>query len=112
MVRGISNTKYKHRKKNDEKYLTKDLQEIKKTVQNYIDEIRPDSINEKDYIVKTPNIKIFKYIISFLGIIGCIALITGIFSLINANYIGGVPLITFGIIFILIFVLNIRYSKS
>jgi len=76
MVQGIETDSYKLSKvkKSDEKWLTKDLQDIKKTVEHYIDEVRPDGENKEDYIVKTQNTKVFKYVIFLLGLIGLIAL--------------------------------------
>ena len=57
-------------------------------------------------ITFSPKSKVFKYVIIFLGIIGLIALIMGIFLLYNAEYIGGIPLVVFGGVFFLILVLN------
>lgn len=113
MVQGIEtdSNKLSKVKKSDEKWLTKDLQDIKKTVEHYIDEVRPDGNNEEDYIIKTQNTKVFKYVIFLLGLIGLIALFAGIFLLFNSNYVGGIPLIVFGGIFVLIFVLNVIYKK-
>jgi len=98
MVQGIEtdNDKLGKVKKSDEKWLTKDLHDIKKTVEHYIDEVRPDDENDEDYIVKTQNTKVFKYVIFLLGLIGLIALFAGIFLLSNSNYMGGIPLIVFG----------------
>lgn len=113
MAQGIEtdSKKLSKEKKSDEKWLTKDLQDIKKTVEHYIDEVRPDGENEEDYIVKTQNTKVFKYVIFLLGLIGLIALFAGIFLLFNSNYVGGIPLIVFGGVFVLIFVLNVIYKK-
>ena len=113
MVQGIEtdNDKLGKVKKSDEKWLTKDLHDIKKTVEHYIDEVRPDDENDEDYIVKTQNTKVFKYVIFLLGLIGLIALFAGIFLLSNSNYVGGIPLIVFGGLFVLIFVLNVIYKK-
>ena len=113
MVQGIEtdSKKLSKVKKSDEKWFTKDLQDIKKTVEHYIDNVRPDGENEEDYIVKTPNSKIFKIIVFLLGIIGLIALIMGIFLLYNAEYMGGIPLVAFGGVFVLILVLNFIYKK-
>ena len=112
MVKGIETDSKKLSKlrKSDEKWFTEDLQDIKKTVEHYIDEIRPDGENEEDYIF-TPKSKVFKYVIIFSGIIGLIALIMGIFLVYYTEYLGGVPLIVFGGVFILIFVMNIIYKK-
>ena len=70
MVQGIEtdSKKLSKIKKRDEKWLTKDLQDIKTTVEHYIDEVRPDSEKDEDYIVKTPKSKVFNYVIIFLHI--------------------------------------------
>jgi uncharacterized membrane protein len=113
MVQGIEidSKKLSEIKKRDEKWLTKDLQDIKTTVEHYIDEVRPDNEKVENYIVKTPKSKVFNYVIIFLGIIGLIALIIGLFLLYNSEYLGGIPLVVFGGVFVLIFVLNILYKK-
>jgi hypothetical protein len=113
MVQGIESDRknLSKVKRSDEKWFTEDLQDIKKTVEHYIDEVRPDGKNEEDYIVKTPKSKVFISVIIFLGIIGLIALIMGIFLLYNTKYLGGIPLVVFGGVFFVIFVLNILYKK-
>jgi len=113
MVQGIEtdSKKLSKEKKSDEKWLTKDLQDIKKTVEHYIDNVRPDGENEEDYIVKAPKSKAFKYVIFLLGIIGIIALMMGIFLVYHAEYTGGIPLVAFGGVFVLILVLNFIYKK-
>lgn len=54
MVRGIAtdNKRYKHIKRSDEKWLCKDLQVFKRTVEKYIDDIRPNGENEIKKIKK------------------------------------------------------------
>ena len=113
MVQGIEtdSKKLSKEKKSDEKWLTKDLQDIKKTVEHYIDNVRPEGENEEDYLVKTPKSKAFKYVIFLLGIIGIIALMMGIFLVYHAEYTGGIPLVAFGGVFVLILVLNFIYKK-
>jgi len=112
MVKGIETDSKKTSKvkKSDEKWLTKDLQDITKTVEHFIDEIRPDGENKEDYIF-IPKSKVFKYTIIFFGIIGLIAILIGIFLLHNLEYLGGISLIVFGGVFFLILVLNVIYGK-
>jgi hypothetical protein len=111
MVQGIETDgkKLSKVKKSDEKWFTKDLQDIKKTVEHYIDEVRPNGENEEDYIVKTPNTKVFKFVIFLLGLIGLIALFAGIFLLFNTNYVGGIPLVLIGTVFVIVLILNEKY---
>ena len=75
MVRGIAtdSKKYKHIHR-DEKWLTKELHDIKRTVEHYIDEVRPAAEKEitKTYTKSTKKSMTIDRIIAilFLGIFG------------------------------------------
>jgi len=110
MVQGIEtdNKKYKHKKRNDEKWLTKDLQEFRKTTEKYIDSIRPN--NEKQlYGQKQTNkssmiiVRIITIIL--LGIFGSISLFTGIILIFKENYVLGIPISSIGAVFVISFIL-------
>jgi len=114
MVRGIAtdSKKYKHVQRN-EKWLTKELHDIKKTVEHYIDEVRPAAEKE---ITKTftkskkKSMTVDRILaILFLGIFGSITLITGIYLIIKQTYLVGVSLGVFGLVFVICFVLFERY---
>lgn len=114
MVRGIATDgkKYKHLKRNDEKWLCKDLNDIKKTVENYIDNIRPDEKKTNETVKKakkkTMTIdRIFAIIV--LAIFGSISLITGIYLILKENYLIGISLTIFGSIFVITFILYEKY---
>ncbi len=114
MVRGIATDgkKYKHIQRN-EKWLTKDLHDIKKTVEHYIDEIRPAAEKEitKTFTKSTKKTLTADRIIAilFLGIFGSITLITGIYLIVQQTYVVGVPLCAFGVVFVLSLILFERY---
>ena len=115
MVQGIEtdSKKYKHIKRDDEKWLSKDLRVIKKTVEKYIDDIRPNYENEIDKSEKKSKKKMMTIdriiAILFLGIFGLITLITGIYLIIKNNYLLGAPLGIFGAVFVITFYLFEKY---
>ena len=106
MVRGLATDgkKYKHINRNDEKWLSKDLQDIKKTVEHYIDNIRPDD-NKTVKKSKTKGMKIDRLIAILLGIFGSISLITGIFLILKGIYFLGGSLTIFGAVFVITYIL-------
>lgn len=115
MVQGIETggKKYKHIKKNDEKWLAKDLNAIRKTVENYINSRRPSDDEDIDKIVTKSNKKTMSFvrIISIiLGIIGFFALISGIYLLIQENYIIGITTSLIGAVFLISFIFFEKYG--
>ena len=115
MVRGLATDgkKYKHINRNDEKWLSKDLNDIKKTVVKYIDNIRPDNEKAKDSLHKKSKKKKMTidriFAILILGIFGSITLITGIYLIIKETYFLGGSLGVFGAVFVLAFILYEKY---
>jgi len=115
MVRGINTDgkKYKHINRNDEKWLCKDLNDIKKTIENYIDNIRPDGEKRTDKTVEKIKRKTMTIdrilVILVLGIFGSITLITGIYLILKVNYLIGVSLTIFGLIFVTAYILYEKY---
>jgi hypothetical protein len=96
MVQGIEtdNKKYKHKKRNDTKWLSEDLNEIRKTTEKYIDSIRPEDekeINGYPKKSKKKTMTIDRIIaIILLGIFGPIALVIGIYLNLQENYVIGI----------------------
>jgi uncharacterized membrane protein len=111
MIRGLATDgkKYKHINRSDEKWLSKDLQDIKKTIENYIDNIRPKD-NETVKKANKKDVKIVRIIaILLLGVFGSISLITGIFLLIRGTYFLGGSIVIFGAVFVISFILFERF---
>ncbi len=116
MVRGLATDgkKYKHINRNDEKWLSKDLNDIKKTVEKYIDDIRPDnekaidSLQKKSKKKKMTIDRIFAILI--LGIFGATTRIIGIFLIIKGTYFLGGSLSIFGAVFVLTFIMYEKYK--
>lgn len=111
MTKGVEtdSKRYKHIKRDDEKWLFKDLYDIRKTIKNYINSIRPSEENKIEKSVKK-GMSIGRIIaILFLGLFGSIMLIVGIYLIINANYVLGVSLGIFGFVFLVAFFLNEMY---
>jgi len=111
MTKGIEtdSKRYKHINRDDEKWLFKDLYDIRKTIENYIDSIRPNDENKIDKSVKK-TIAIDRIIaILFLGLFGLIIFIVGIYLIIKVNYVVGIPLVIFGSIFLVAFYLNEKH---
>jgi hypothetical protein len=114
MVKGIeTDKKYKHIKKNDVKWLAKDLNEIRDTFENYIDSNRP---SDDENIVKAATIKkkksmpIIRIIVIVLGIMGIFALLSGIFLIFQDNYVIGIFTSLIGVVFIISFILFEKYG--
>ena len=108
MVHGLAtdDKKYKHKKRNNLKWLCKDLNVYKKTVEKYIDNLRSkDEIEIKSVMMTLDRI----IAILFLGIFGSITLITGICLIIKGNYVLGVPLGFIGAVFVVAFCLYEKY---
>ena len=115
MVHGIADGKNKDKyvDKTDEKWLCKDLNEYKATVQNYIDEIRPDEDAEetgKNKIKKQKKMTIDRIIaIIFLGVFGSVVLVAGLYFFIkNPGIVSGF-LALIGVVFVLCFFLYEKY---
>jgi hypothetical protein len=115
MVQGIEtdSKKYKHINRDDEKWLCEDLYVFRKTVEKYIDNLRPNDENEINKSVKKSKKKMMTIdriiAILFLGIFGSITLITGIYLIIKENYLLGAPLGLFGAVFVVAFYLYEKY---
>ena len=112
MVRGIAtdSKKYKPKNRNDEKYLSEDLNVIRKTVENYIDDIRPkddEDLTKYERKKGTDFVRIFA--ILFLGILGSISLITGLYLIYKQTYFTGFSFTIFGAVAILCFILYEKY---
>lgn len=114
MVKGIeTDTKrYKHIQQDDEKILTQDLREIKKTVQHYIETIRPDDIDKKQNTIHTTKKTMtIDHIVAilFLGIFGSITLIFSILMLLQTNHVLGIPILLFGAACVIAFIMYEKY---
>lgn len=113
MVRGIAtdNKKYKHKNRNDEKWLCEDLYVYRKTVEKYIDNLRPKDEEETAKSLKKKKEMTLDRIIAILilGIFGSITVIFGIYMIIKGIYIIGVPSGVFGAIFVISFLLFEKY---
>ncbi len=114
MVRGIAtdSNRYKHKKRDDEKWLTEDLHVIKRTVEKYIDNLRrnEEEINKSVKKSKKKMMTIDRVlVILILGIFGSTALITGIYLLLISNYVLGIPIGVFGAISVISFYLFEKY---
>ena len=107
--------KYKHKKRNEIKWLAEDLYEIRKTYENYIDSIRPDEKKEKSSTVtkeeKTVLTSVRVVQILILGILGSIILIGGVYMFMKDNNVVSIPLVLIGAVFVIALVLNVIYRK-
>jgi hypothetical protein len=88
MVRGIATDKkkYKHKDRNDTKWLAKDLNEFRHQAEEYIDSKRPKDEKDFNYTIEKSKKKTMPFvrtILIILGIMGFFALIYGIYSLIQ-----------------------------
>jgi|SRR4030042_1982285 len=111
MTKGIEtgSKKYTHINRDDEKWLFKDLYDIRKTIEDYIDLIRPNDENKIDKSVKK-TMTIGRIIsILFLGLFGLIMFIVGIYLITKVNYVIGISLVIFGSVFLVAFYLNEKY---
>jgi hypothetical protein len=116
MVQGIEtgDKKYKHKKKDDVKWLAKDLNEIRKTAENYIDSKRPKNDEELNVTVKrgmSETWSFIRIIAIILGIIGFFSLLFGIYLLfiIQGNFVIGITGCLIGLVFLLTFILFEKY---
>lgn len=83
MVKGIE-TNGKKIKKKDDKWLSEDLNEIRKIAENYIESSRPDDTKKSEgFVLKSvkKSNSFIKMVITIIGIIGILMLIYGIYSL-------------------------------
>jgi uncharacterized membrane protein YgcG len=110
MVRGIAtdDKRYKHIYR-DEKWLTKDLHDIKKTIEHYIDSQQPAAEKESTTSLQksTQRTMTVDRIIAiiFLGIFGSITLLTGLFLVIKQPSVFTGSLVFIGVIFIICYLL-------
>lgn len=115
MVRGIAtdSNRYKHKKRDDEKWLCEDLHVFKRTVEKYIDNLRcnnEEEIYKSEKKSKKKRMTIDRVLaILILGIFGSITLLTGIYLLIKSNYVLGIPIEVFGVILVISFYLFEKY---
>ena len=118
MVHGIANGSKNKKQvdKTDIKWLAKDLNDIKETVENYIDEVRPDENVEAEKTEKkihTKKMTIDRIIaIIFLGIFGTVVLIAGIYAFIKDPNITTGFLCFIGAVFLICFILFELYRKK
>lgn len=115
MVKGIETDDKKVKKisKKDEKWLSKDLNDIKDTVENYIDSIRPRDEEDLEKAV-TGNPKktmpFIRIIAVILGIIGIFSLLFGLYSLAQEYYVLGIIGVLIGFFFLLTLILFELYG--
>ena len=110
MVQGIdTNDKlHKHKRKDDIKYLSKDLNEIRQTAENYINTQRPQDPEKLDATIthrSKKHMPFARMISLILAIMGIFVLLHGILSLIQINLVLGAIEIIIGFVFILSFIL-------
>jgi hypothetical protein len=110
MVKGIeTNHKvHKHKQQNDITYLSKDLNEIRKTAEHYINTQRPEDPEKLDALL-THRLKKYmpfaRMISILLSIMGIFVLLHGIISLTQVNLTLGAIVTIIGFVFILSFIL-------
>jgi len=110
MVRGLGTDSklYKHLTRNDDKWLFEDLRVLKRTVEQDIEEIRPDE--ESLPAAATADTKLLTveriFPIIFPGIIGSLCLMTGLYAFIFQHQIVGLPIVLFGLICVIAFCLS------
>jgi hypothetical protein len=105
MVQGIetNDKKLKYKRKDDIKYLSKDLNEIRKTAEHYINTQRPKDSEKMDATHTNPskkNMPFARMISIILGIIGIFILLHGVFSILQKMLVLGIVEIAIGIIFV------------
>ena len=110
MVQGIetNDKKLKYKRKDDIEYLSKDLNEIRKTAEHYINTQRPDVPEKLDATIthrSKKHMQFARMISIILGIMGIFVLLHGILSLTQVNLVLGAVEIIIGIVFILSFIL-------
>jgi hypothetical protein len=110
MVRGIAtdSKRYKHIHR-DEKWLTKDLHDIKRTIEHYIDSQRLAAEKEinKSFQKSTQRTMTVDRIIAiiFLGIFGSITLFTGLYLVVKQPSLFTGSLVFIGMILIICYLL-------
>ncbi len=112
MVKGIETDNKKIEKK-DEKWLAKDLNEIRKMAENYIDSNRPSDNKEINGEVKAgikKSMPFARMIAIIIGIIGFLMLLFGIYSLtLEINFLSIFNTII-GAVFFILFILFEKYG--
>ena len=115
MVRGIAtdSNRYKHKKRNDEKWLCEDMLVWKRYVERDCNEVGTRNEKEMNKSVKKSKKKMITvsrvFEILILGVFGPITLITGTYIILKGNYVVGVPLGIIGAIFVIALILNEIY---
>jgi len=115
MVHGIAtdNKRYKHKKLNDEKWLSEDMLVWRRYVER---DIQQSGIKNDKEVNKSSNnmskkmltgTRVFQILI--LGVFGPITLIAGLYMLIKENYVAGIPFTLIGAIFVIALILNEKY---
>ena len=118
MVKGIEidDSTYKHKKRDDVKWLSEDLNIIRKITEGYIDSIRPDGtragekkVLQDEHVLITP-VRVFEILL--LGLLGPIVLIGGFVMFMNGYPIVSIPVIFIGLVMVIALVLNEIYRKK
>lgn len=115
MVHGIEtdNKKYKHFRRDDETWLLTDLQEIKRTVAQYIARLPSpgEDVTDAQVALHRKKIMIGDVILGILvlGILGSLSLLTGLYLIIQGKMGIGVPITVFGLVFLIAFILFEKY---
>ena len=112
MVQGIETGEknYKHKKKNDIKYLSRDGMQIRKTAESIIDENRPERKEKKSSnkeVTITP-MRAFQLLV--LGVFGPIILIGGIYMFMMDNAVIAIPIVLLGLVMVIALILNEIYK--
>ena len=117
MVLGIDtdSNKYKHKKRNDEKWLGEDMLVWRRYVERDIQKLR--NKNKKEMIPSSKDRKNEMLTVTralqilILGVFGPITLLAGVYLtlIIKGNYVVGIPIILIGAIFVIALILNEKY---
>lgn len=114
MVKGIetNNKKIKDIEKKDEKWLAKDLNDVRKMVEDYIDSNRPDDEKEINGKVKAgiKSMAFARMIAIIIGIIGICLLAFGIYSITQEINFLSVFNTFIGAVFLISFILFEKYG--
>lgn len=117
MVQGIEtdDKKYKHKKRNDEKWLAKDMLVWKRYVERDIAEKASQNEKEKNISITKDRKKTFTPVrvlqILILGIFGPIILIGGLYMFMMDNSVVAIPLVLIGAVLVIALILNEIYKK-
>ncbi|MBN1280212.1 MAG: hypothetical protein JXA00_01035 [Candidatus Thermoplasmatota archaeon] len=116
MVRGIATDekKYKHVRQDDDQWLSKDVQEIRKTAELYIEGLRPVDDQEtpgRRAQRSAHDMRIIHMLVILLGIFGTMTLLAGLYFLIKGNGIIGVSATSIGAVFMMALLLYEKYNS-